>query len=92
MDKTPFSKKVEILGDYYAEICEDDVLMSMQSMQEHRDILFLCLASGGKWITLNEERVGWFIEDTWKYFCELFRVDHYGEYQDYKSLVDFANE
>ena len=91
MDKTLFSNKVEILGDYYAEVCESESIMSSQLMEDHRDIFFLCLSSNVKWITL-EEKMNWFIEDTWKAFCDHVGVDHYGEYKDYNSFMEFVNE
>lgn len=92
MDKTPFSKKVEILGDFYADVCEDESVMSSQLMQDHRDTFYLCLAAITNWVTLNEEKMNWFIEDTWKDFCDSLNVDHYGEYKDYKTFMEFVNE
>jgi hypothetical protein len=89
MDKTPFSNKVEILGDFYAEVCESESIMSSQLMEDHRDIFFLCLSSNVKWVTL-EERVHWFVEDTWKAFCDYVGIDHHGEYENFVMLMRFA--
>ena len=91
MNKTPFSKKVEILGDFYADVCEDESVMSSQLMQDHRDTFYLCLAAVTKWATLSEERVSWFVEDAWKDFCDYVHVDQGGEYQDYKSFMQIAS-
>lgn len=91
MDKTPFSKKVEILGDFYAEVCESESVMSSQLMQDQRDIFFLCLSANVKWVTL-EERVHWFVEDAWKEFCDFLDVDYHGNYESLAALMEFAEE
>lgn len=91
MDKTPFSKKVEILGDFYADVCENESIMATQLMQDQRDIFFLCLSSNVKWVTL-EERSHWFVEDAWVQMCDYVGVDHHGNYQSFSSFMDFANE
>lgn len=91
MDKTPFSKKVEILGDFYADVCEDESVMSSQLMQDHRDTFFICLSANVKWVTIDRD-FDWFVEDAWVDFCESLHVDHHGEYESYVSLIEFINE
>jgi hypothetical protein len=88
MDNTPFSKKVEILGDYYAIVCEQQHQSAF--VQEHRDTLMFCLASIVKWVTI-EQRYHPYVESAWNDFCETLQVDPYGNYPSPAYMLEFAN-
>ena len=91
MDNTPFSKRVEILGDFYADVCEDTEASSIPFVIEHQDTLWICLASNAKYVTI-QDRFHWAVEDAWSAFCEFLNIDKYGEYSSYSGILEFADE
>ena len=90
MDSTPFSKRVEILGDFYADICENDEVMSTAFIQEYRDTLWICLAATVGYITIHDS-FRYAIDDAWVSFCNFLSIDKYGDYDNYSTLMEFVN-
>lgn len=90
MTNTPFSKRVEILGDYYANMCEDVGTMSSALMQDHRDTFWICLAANVKYVSI-EPRFHSFVNDAWDVFCEHLGIDKYGDFDSLDNLIDLVN-
>lgn len=89
MDKTPFSKRVEILHDFYMDYSgseEYDEFISLNDLGFPAAILLYTDAA-----TLTDKGMT-HVNDTWNAFCELLEVDSYGEYDNLDSLMEFANE
>jgi len=91
MTNTPFSKKCEILGDYYASVHDNAAIMSSKLMADHRDIFLICLAITANWVSA-QDRLEWHVSDTWDDFCDSFGVDKYGSFSSLQEFLDFANE
>lgn len=89
MSKTLFSNKVDILGDFYASVCEDQAAMSTPLLQEYGDTLWICLAASVNYVTINE-RFYSSVDDAWQAFCDSLGVDSFGEYNSYSEMVEFA--
>ena len=89
MSKTLFSNKVRILGEFYAQVCEDEYVMSTPLLQDYRDTMWICLASNVNYVTINE-RFHWAVDDAWQMFCDYLGVDSFGEYNSYNEMVEFA--
>jgi len=90
MTNTPFSKRVEILGSYYAEVCENDNVMQSNLMQDYSDTFFLCLAH----ITGNiiiQEKYSPNVDIVWDAFCELWDMDNYGQYNSLADFIELAH-
>lgn len=91
MDKTPFSKRVEILGDFYAAVQGNADILSHEFLQDNAETLWICLASNVNYVTVNND-YAWFVNDTWDSFCEYLGVDNYGWYESFNEMWEFAHE
>lgn len=89
MDKTPFSKKCEILHDFYMDYSESNEYKDFVKI--HDLGLPAALLSFNGSATLTDVGIK-HVEETWADFCELLKIDHHGEYEDLDSLIEFANE
>jgi hypothetical protein len=88
---TPFSSKVSILGNFYADVCEDEVVLDTQLMRDHQFTLGVCLASLVNHVTIQ----GGFhhsVDYAWNDFCEYLGVDNHGEYNNLVEMMEFADE
>lgn len=92
MSKTPFSKKVEILGNfhlYYSDNPKDEGWEDYFLMQSIGSSLsFLSLVdvatikiSGKKWV-----------EETWTRFCENLGLSPDGDYSEMTQMFDLSRE
>lgn len=89
MDKTPFSKRVEILHDFYLDYSGSD---------EYDDFILLndlglpaaVLSMMGA-VTLTDIGIS-YVENTWRDFCELIEVDHMGNYNSLSQMLDMEDE
>lgn len=89
---TPFSSKVTILGDFFAGMeDESDDILDTAFMQDHRDTLWICLASNAKYVVI-QERFHWAVESAWDSFCDYLGIDSYGEYNNLVEMMEFVNE
>jgi len=88
---TPFSNKVSILGNFYADVCEDEAILDTQLMRDHQFTLGVCLAALVKHVTI-EEGFHHSVEYAWNDFCDYLGVDSYGDYKDLVEMLDFADE
>ena len=90
MDNTPFSKRVQIMGDFYADVCEDVEIMDTAFMLQYRDTLWICLAASVGYVTINDS-FSWGVDDAWSSFCNFLSIDKYGDYDNYQELLAIAN-
>lgn len=88
---TPFSSKVTILGRFFSEVVENEDVLSTPFMQDHRDTLWICLASVVEYVVI-QDRFHHLVDDAWDSFCEYLGVDSHGEYNDLVEMMDFADE
>ena len=89
MDKTPFSKKVEILHDFYMNYSISDEYADFMKIQDLGLPAAVLSFSGS--VNLTDIGIK-YVEETWIALCELFEVDYHGEYDDYDSFMEFVNE
>lgn len=89
MDSTPFSKKCEILNDFYISNASDEYWHDLITMQDLGFPAAVLAVNGGA--TLTDIGIG-FVEETWQALCNELGVDHYGNYDSLESLLGFANE
>jgi len=89
MSSTPFSKKCEILKDYYMDTKSSndvtDILLYMYDLGFPAAMLYLDDA-----VTLTDKGVQ-YVEDTWKGICEAFDIDHLGDYDSYATFMEIAD-
>ena len=89
MDKTLFSNKVEILHDFYMNYSSSNEYVDFMKIQD-LGLPAAVLSFNG---SANLTDIGIkYVEETWIALCELFEVDHHGEYDDYDSFMEFVNE
>lgn len=89
MDKTPFSKKCEILHEFYIEYAnsgEYDDFIAINDLGIPGAVLVVNGAA-----TLTDTGIG-FVENTWIDFCDLFGVDHMGEYDSFSQILEMEDE
>lgn len=89
MDKTPFSKRVEIMHEFYMDYSgseEYDDFISLNDLGFPAATLSYTGAA-----TLNDNGMA-YVNDTWNALCELLGIDSYGDYDNLDSLMEFANE
>ena len=89
MDSTPFSKKCEILHDFYISNAADEYWHDLITMQDLGFPAAVLVVNGGATLTDIGKS---FVEETWQALCNELGVDHHGNYEDFISLVEFANE
>ena len=85
MDNTPFSKKCEILHDFYMEHSGSDEYEEFISLNDLGFPAAVLVMNGGAVLLDEGER---FVEETWQALCEELEIDHHGEY---KSLDDLKS-
>lgn len=90
MTNTPFSNRVQIMGDFYAEVCEDAEIMSHPFLVDHSDTLWMCLASNVKWVQILD-RYHPMIDIAWDAFCDYLGVDKYGDYDSLDNMMEVVN-
>ena len=90
MNKTPFSKRVEIMGDFYAQVCDDADIMSHPFLVDHSDTLWMCLASNVRYVQILD-RYYPMIDLTWDAFCDYLGVDKYGEFDSFNHMMEIVN-
>jgi hypothetical protein len=88
---TPFSNKVSILGNFFSEVVENADVLDTPFMQDHRDTLWICLASNVGYVVI-EERFHWAVDNAWDSFCEYLGIDSHGEYSTLVDMMEFADE
>lgn len=89
MDKTPFSKKCEIIKDFsttYRGLDWTDDYFEFYNL----GVPWAVGAHYGD-ITLNERGVE-YVGDAWNGLLKLFGVDPYAEFSSLNELLDFADE
>lgn len=91
MTNTPFSKKVEILADFYAFYSGNGVVESSDFWLDWSDTLWICLAAKAEWITINEP-FHEYVNGAWNTLCEYIGIDSYGNYESLEHVIRFANE
>ncbi len=87
MSSTPFSKRVEIMGDFYGDVFDLDSPSSF--VEEHREMLRICLYSNAKYVVILD-RLMPNIDATWDAFCIALGVDKYGNYENYNHIMEIA--
>jgi hypothetical protein len=87
MDNTPFSKKCELLNEFYLNYSHDDEFADFIDMNDLGIPAAVLVVNGGAILTDVGES---FVEETWQALCEVLEVDHYGEYTSLDELIDFA--
>jgi hypothetical protein len=87
MDKTPFSKKCEIITLFV------DVVGNQSwthGFIQYYDLgIAFSIGFNGNHITVNESGEK-FVEQAWDGLCELLGVDSYGNYESLEALMEFA--
>lgn len=89
MDKTSFSKKCEILNDFYMEYSgsdEYDEFISINDLGFPAAVLVMNGSANLTDIGIN------FVNDTWKAMCEVLEVDHMGEYNSLTEMENMSDE
>lgn len=89
MDSTPFSKKCEILHDFYIANAVDEDWQDFISLHDLGLPAAVLVVNGGA--TLTDIGIA-FVDETWQALCNELGVDHYGNYESLESLISFANE
>jgi len=89
MDKTPFSKKCEIMHDFY---------MDYSGSEEYADFIELndlgfpaAVLMFMEAATLTDTGIN-FVESTWEAMCEMLEIDYLGDYSSLYEMMEFANE
>lgn len=84
MDNTPFSKKCEILNDFYLEYSGSDEFENFIALNDLGFPAAVLVMNGSVILTDVGQN---FIEETWQMLCEELEVDHYGEYESLEDLL-----
>jgi hypothetical protein len=89
MDNTPFSKKCEILNDFYMDYANTDRYVEFFLLNDLGIPAALLYMNGGAEIT----EIGTaFIDETWRALCELLQVDYMGDYPSLEYMIDLNDE
>ena len=82
-----FSEKVEILAQFYADVCENEEIQSAQFMQDYSGEYLLCLqASVGYILLLPKSEPN--IEYAWQEYCKYMLIDEKGDYAALKAQIE----
>lgn len=85
MDSTPFSKKCEILNDFYMDYAgsdEYDDFITVNDLGFPAAVLSVMGAA-----TLTD--IGKYqVEETWVNLCNMIEVDHMGEYDSLSQIME----
>lgn len=87
MDKTPYSKKVEILHDLYMNDSTE-----YEEFISHHDIgvpLAVLIFQG---CATPTEKGILSISESFDALCEFLEIDKYGDYEDIGTMLTFASE
>ncbi len=88
MDKTPFSKKCEIMHEFYINNANDPEWIDFF---EVNDLGFpAATLSVLNAATLNAVGMQ-FVNDTWIELCNTIGIDYHGEYNTLQDIVDLVN-
>ena len=90
MSNTPFSKKCEIMKDYWLEYRQDFAsdgweVIFVYDMGFPAALLYLDEAA-----TLNDKGIG-YVEDAWVGMCNYMEVDELGDYDSYSHMQEIAD-
>lgn len=93
MSKTPFSKKVEILGNFYLMYSNDKSIdENWQDFIRYEDIaLPLAFFALIKVASVSRPEGVKHIEDTWIRYCTNLGIDPDGRYADLTDTFETAN-
>ena len=86
---TPFSKRVEILGQFYAWNSDNDDAVNSPFYLEYADTMWICLASNVGYVTI-EDKFHPFVDDAWQAFILFLGLDIYGEYDSLVEMIELA--
>jgi hypothetical protein len=93
MSKTPYSKQVDILADFYILYGDDDTIdQSWKDFLKLHDIGFpMSFLIKTKLVepTVEGEE---YIDNTWKDFCEALTLDHDAEWSNLSQMFDARKE
>lgn len=89
MDKTPFSKKCEVITDFSEMYADAEWAADYFSFYN----LGIPWAIGAHYndLTLNDNGI-FYVEQAWTGLLNLLGVDSYGEYDSLSTLMEIANE
>ena len=89
MDKTPFSKKCEILTEF------SDLYSGTDWTADYFGFYNLgvpwAIGTYRNYLTINERGIE-YVEQAWKGLLELFGIDSYAEFDSLDELMEVANE
>jgi hypothetical protein len=92
MSKTPYSKQVEILADFYVMYEDDDTIdEGWKNFIKVHDIGFpLCFFIRAEVAepTIKGES---YIDNTWKDFCDAFQLDFDAEWNSLSDMIRARN-
>ena len=82
-----FSEKVEIMAQFYADVCENEEIQSAQFMQDYRGEYLLCLqASVGQILLLPPIEGN--MELAWQAYCHYMLIDEMADYEVLKAQIE----
>jgi hypothetical protein len=87
MDKTPFSKKCEIITLFVDSV--GDQSWTQGFMQFYDLGIAFSIGANGNHITIHDSGKK-YVEQAWEGLCELLGVDSYGNYESIEYLMEFA--
>lgn len=90
MDSTPFSKRVEIMGDFYSDVQDNVEVMFSDFVLASNETLWICLASNAGYVVI-QDRFAHAVNETWDAFCEYHGMDKYGNYDSYAMFLELSN-
>lgn len=85
MDNTPFSKKCEILNDFYMDWSGSEEYDEFISINDLGFPAAALVVNGGAILTDIGQS---FVQETWIALCDMLAVDHYGEYTSLYDLME----
>jgi len=89
MSKTPFSKKCEILKDYYLdnrfESSDYGDLITIYDLGFPAAMLYLDDAA-----TLTDKGIE-YVDEAWQAVCDKLEIDYLGDYDSYNHMWEIVN-
>lgn len=85
MDSTPFSKKCDIMNDFYMDYAGSEEYDEFISINDFGFPAAALVVNGGAILTDIGQS---FVEETWIALCELLGTDHYGQYDSLEELME----
>ena len=89
MDKTPFSKRIEILSDALEEFGDAD---NWKAFFTEWDLGFILAMSSHYNLADLKEGGEKYVNQSWDAFCETLLIDSHGEYDGLDKMLEFAGE